>query len=466
MKNLDTTTTQFLLIASGEHHFALPAACVQKILSPLPVTPIPFVPTCIDGLVNIDGTIAIQVSLATLCHHDAHTGRTELILVETGRALCALLVERIVARTELTTQDLLPTDTAPIDSTLLAGTASYQNQPVYWLAPERIGQLIQTSPLREGSTSALGKMSDTYRADDEATIACLAVAIGADQYAFELQSVIEILEADSYTPIPDAPAGLLGFSLLRQQTIPVIALANLVDATATATAEAAWLLVVEREGAQYGLLVNQLHGVKKFPFESFQPVIDSGQCISGIFIHEDTTTLLLSPRQIINDTMAQFLAPYVTQNRLNAASEKEATGSFLRVTLCQKTFIIPLHNVKRIVPFFPMNPLDDKTDTVCGAINIEGKVIPVLALEKMLKMTPQHSNNEYVIVGDATHDWAICVEAAQHIVHIPLSHIHSETALDTRALSGIARVNDELIPLLNPTMFSQQRLATALENTP
>ncbi|HNE27308.1 MAG TPA: chemotaxis protein CheW, partial [Pseudomonadales bacterium] len=136
------------------------------------------------------------------------------------------------------------------------------------------------------------------------------------------------------------------------------------------------------------------------------------------------------------------------------------------ITLCQKTFIIPLHNVKRIVPFFPMNSLDDKTDNICGAINIEGKVIPVLAMEKMLKIAPQHTNNEYVIVGDETRDWAICVEAAQHIVQIPLSHIRSETALDTRALSGIARVNDELIPLLNPTMFSQQRWAPALENTP
>lgn len=458
MKNNEITATQYLVITSGKHCFALPAVCVRKIIPALPVTPIPFVPASIDGLVNVDGAIAIQVNLATLSN-TTHLGRTELILIDTGRALCALQAERIVERTHLTLQPLPVEADTPIDKNLLAGIAPHADNRVYILNPQRIGELIQTSPLREGTTGILGKVADNHRTEEHMTIACLIVGIGKDQYAFELQSVIEIVEAGSYTAIPDAPNGLLGFCLLRDQTIPVIALADLLT-TETRTGEQSWLIVVEREGALYGLLVNQLLGVKKFPFESFQPVIDSGQQVSGMFIHEETTTLSLSPRQIIDENMANFLTPYVEKNINDSLIEKEATSSFLKIILGEKSFVIPLHNVKRIVPFFPMNLLNDKTDNICGAINIEGKIIPVLAIEKILKIE-QHTHNEYIIVGDAAQEWAICVEAAQHIVQIPLSSIHSESTPDARPLSGIARVEEELIPLLNPNLFSQQWAAQA-----
>ena len=464
MKYSETATTQFLVITSGEHCFALPAGCVQKILSTLPVTPIPFVHTCIDGLVNVDGAIAIQINLATLCRTTTHASRTELILIETGRALYALQAERIVERTALTPQPL-HTDNTPITNTLLAGEAAYKNGTIYILAPQCIGTLIQTGSAQSNSTGALGKMIDTQGAEEDATIACLAVGVGNDEYALELQSVIEILEVDAYTPIPNAPTGLLGFSLLRNQTIPVIALASLVGVDTAASTEQAWLIVVEREGAHYGLLVNQLRGVKKFPFDSFQPVVDGNQHISGLFIHENTTTLLLSPRQIIADGMVSFLAPYITQHQQVSEQRKEESGSFLKIMLCQKPFVIPLHNVKRIVPFFPMNHLDNKTDNICGAINIDGKVIPVLSIEKILKIDQQHTRNEYIIVGDATQDWAICVDAAQYIVNIPLSQIHSETIVDARPLSGIALIDGELIPLINPNLFSHQRITQVVENT-
>jgi chemotaxis signal transduction protein len=454
MKNDETSAMQYLVITSGKHYFALPTACVRKIISTLPITPIPFVPSSIDGLINVDGTIAIQVNLATLSN-TTHTGRTELILIDTGRALCALQAERIIERTHLTSPSLLM-EAPPIDINLLAGMVQHANNSVYILDPQRIGELIQTSPLHEGTAGILGKIADNNLTEDRSTIACLTVSIGKDQYAFELQSVVEILEAGGYTTIPDAPIGLLGFFLLREQTIPVIALADLLTTEISAT-EQAWLIVIEREGILYSVLVNQLLGVQKFPFANFQPIIDANQKISGMFIHEETTTLLLSPQQIIDASMIDFLAPYVEKNTSNTTMEKEETNSFLKVMLGEKPFIIPLKNVKRIVPFFPMNHLDDKTDNICGAINIEGKIIPVLAIEKILKIKQSHTYNEYIIVGDDAQDWAICVEAAQHIVQIPLSSIHSESTTDFRPLSGIARIAEELIPLLNPNLFSLQR---------
>ncbi len=455
MKNTDTTDTSFLLIGCSAHQFALPISCIQKILPTLPVTPIPFVPECVAGLINVDGTIALQVDLATLCGTTNAAKRSELILIETGRALCALHVDQTQERCTLVVQPL-QTDQPPIPQELLQGEALHKERTIFILDPQKIGGLIRSDTLPDGGSGTLGKRINQHEAEDNTTIASLVVSNGEEQYAFELQSVVEILEACDYTPIPDAPIGLLGFCLLRQQTIPVMDLARLINPNAAST-EHTRLIVVERDGIHYGLLINQLIGVKKFPFDSFQPVVDGNQLVSGLFIHENITTLLLSPRQIISDALAGFLAPYTKQHTEQRSEQKEETLSFLKITLCQKPFVIPLHNIKRILPFFPMTPLDDDKENICGAINVEGKVIPVLSIESILRMEQQQRRNEYLIVGDTTQDWAICVEAAQHIIRIPLSSIHSETTTDTRLLSGIARVEEELIPLLNPNLFSQRQ---------
>ncbi|MEZ5540320.1 MAG: chemotaxis protein CheW [Pseudomonadales bacterium] len=455
MKNTEIAKASFLIVHSGAHQFALPLHCVQKILAELPVTPIPFVPNYIDGLVNIDGTIALQVNLTTLCNESRTASRHELILIETGRALCALQVDYTQERSTLDVR-ALQADSPPIAKHLLLGESDFKGHTVYILDPQQLGSLIQTNNIYDTNTGTLGKISEQNLTEEDTTIACLVIGSDNDQFAFELQSVVEILEVCPYTPIPDAPMSLLGFSLLRQQTIPMIDLVSLINPNTAVSNKHSWLVVVEREGIYYGLLIEHLLGVEKFPFETFQPVVDNNQQISGVFVHQNTTTLLLSPRQIINDAMAEFLVPYVKQGTVSRVKQTEETSSFLKVLLNCKPFFIPLHTVKRIVPFFPMTPIEDDNKNICGAINIEGKVIPVLSIENILKTDKQQKQNEYVIVGNASQDWAICVEAAENIIKIPLSSIHSETGIDTRLLSGIACVEEELIPLLNPSLFSQQ----------
>ncbi|MBK8288450.1 MAG: chemotaxis protein CheW [Cellvibrionales bacterium] len=94
MKSPELITSHYLTFTSGTSCFAVPADCVQEILCLHTVTPLPFVPECIDGLVNIEGKIAVQVNFSHL-HGQAHHKGKELILIDTGRSLCALKVDEV-----------------------------------------------------------------------------------------------------------------------------------------------------------------------------------------------------------------------------------------------------------------------------------------------------------------------------------------------------------------------------------
>jgi chemotaxis signal transduction protein len=103
MKNLEIDNIashqlhdSLLLFRSAEQIFAVPALAVQEILYPLPVTPLPFVSHAIEGLINVEGRIAVQLCLAKLNHLPAPSAHPELVLLDTGRARCALHVDAVI----------------------------------------------------------------------------------------------------------------------------------------------------------------------------------------------------------------------------------------------------------------------------------------------------------------------------------------------------------------------------------
>lgn len=463
MKNPDATPQPFLIVTSGRHHFALPVACVQEIVYPRSVTPLPFVAPCIDGLINIDGLIAVQVNLAALYQGaipseiapPANGG--ELVLIQTGRAPCALWVERVIARSLLTPETEISSDT-PVEPALLSGEALQADQRIFLLNPHSIGKLVYTSPLTTTDTNLLGKITASDEEETEMTIECVVIGIGEDRYALELQTITEIVEAGHYTTTPGAPQGLLGFQLLREQTLAVMNLSTLIHHQSTSATDLHWCVVVEHDQLRYGLYFNTLFGIEKFPFNTFHPIVDSNSAISGHFVHNNTSTLLLSPRALISTELGEYLAERSAQQQLQQDIVEDTTR-FLKIQLRQKTYAIPVDRVRRITPFFPMETLSNNDEHICGAINIEGKIIPVLAIEQALQMTTQpHIDGEYVIVGDHAQEWAIRVDSAEQIIHIPTSHIRAISGQESHWFSGIAHLENQLVPLLDfslPTQIPQ-----------
>jgi chemotaxis signal transduction protein len=454
MKNSELTHQHYLIFTSSAHHFALPTHCVREIIYPHPVTPLPFVPSCIDGLINVEGDIAVQVNVATLCGTPSSQQPSqqpsqqsgELILIETGRALCALRVDNVIEQAAITVQTLQETS-PPIDAALLCGEALYKQQRVFIIAPDCIGALVQTSPLPELGTGFLGKMEAQEHAEDNTTIACLVFSLNGDSYALALKNIIEIVEAEDFTTLPDAPACLMGFSLLRNQTLPIIDLATAIGHS-TSTTERNFWLIIERHHTRYGLCISSLQGIQNFPTATFQESLDTNAFHSGLFIYQNSSTLLLNPDRIVSDALVNTLAPFITQSIDEKLAQQEDTESFLTVVLQEKTYAIPVQQVKRITPFFPMETLHNAPDTLCGAINIDGNIIPVITLDKAAPHEHHHTG-EYIVVGNASQDWAIRVDAAHHIVKVPLSKMQKSSSQEGHFLNGMAHINHELVPLLD-----------------
>lgn len=471
MKNTEPTTGEYLAFTCGTGRFAVAAASVQEILYPHAVTPLPFVPACIDGLINIEGTIAVQVNFSQLIGQAHHQGK-ELVLINTERALCALKVDEVVGRLLLDTQAILPFLTEEytafhaeidnIEADCFTGKATHDGTTLLIVNHQRIGQLVQAGAAQPRGEGILGRIDSSDEMEEDMDIACLVISSGADHYAFELSGIMEIVEAGTYTPIPGAPDYLKGFHLVRDQALPVIDLLTML-ARPDPDAEKGWIIIVEQENFRYGLLVTAIEGIENFPLDSYEPIVDTDSNLSGLFVHEGKTTVLLSPKRVVHDEIFDTLSQHAAFHAEEKIIATEQTERYLQVSICRNTYAIPIENVRRVSPHFPMENIADAENNIRGAIDMDGRIIPVLALENALALKHLVAQGEYVIVGNNQREWAICVDVAQGIVDVPASQIKRMPHGNTRFVNGVAHIKEHLVSLLDFSILQNQK-ETQLEN--
>ncbi len=83
--------------------------------------------------------------------------------------------------------------------------------------------------------------------------------VAEEAYAISVLNVLEVARLGDVTPVPGAPVQILGVRNLRGKILPVIDLAALLGTRRTGPA--ARLLVIESDGRQAGLAIDEVTGV-------------------------------------------------------------------------------------------------------------------------------------------------------------------------------------------------------------
>jgi purine-binding chemotaxis protein CheW len=106
--------------------------------------------------------------------------------------------------------------------------------------------------------------------------------VGDDQYAFPVEQVLEVTNLDEITPVPGAPAAVMGVRNLRGQLLPVIDLAAVTGVSAAGIRRR---VVVSDDGVRRaGLAVDEVQDVGELPGarEVFdRPYFDEAVIVDG-----------------------------------------------------------------------------------------------------------------------------------------------------------------------------------------
>jgi purine-binding chemotaxis protein CheW len=114
--------------------------------------------------------------------------------------------------------------------------------------------------------------SGTTAAAEPAAVDIIAFHLHGQQFCLETKTIREIRGWAPCTPLPRAPAEMLGVMNLRGSVIPIIDLAGKLGMMTTAGDERSAIVVVEVHGAAIGLVVDRVSDILTVSRERIQPV--------------------------------------------------------------------------------------------------------------------------------------------------------------------------------------------------
>jgi purine-binding chemotaxis protein CheW len=103
--------------------------------------------------------------------------------------------------------------------------------------------------------------------------------IGEARYALPLGSIVQVLRFENVTPVPMAPPFVEGIFNLGGEVVPVVNLRSRFGLERSEPTRRSRVLVVERDGAKHGLLVD---GVKEILELEDSSILTGGQPLQGL----------------------------------------------------------------------------------------------------------------------------------------------------------------------------------------
>ena len=223
---------------------------------------------------------------------------------------------------------------------------------------------------------------------------------GGRRLAMPAAQVREIDQPRRLTPVPNAPASLLGLANVRGSILPIISMAKLLDQP---LGTAAKIIIID--GAKpFGLAVDQVDAVVGNKSGLDAELIDIDALVTARF-----------------DTLAS--RPTARGERVRAARKVEATADdqmFTTFVVADQELALPLPDVAEIISLPTEIARVPRADpAVVGSVAWRGSLLPILSLAKLLALPEVRTRRErVVVVRIGQHRIGILVAAMRDVITV------------------------------------------------
>lgn len=463
---------ELVIFELGGGRFALRAMTVSQVLDPLPVTPLPYAPVDVEGLVNVTGAVLLKVDLALRLGMAQRTAQEtgNLLVVMTGHESVAVQVDRVFNKVS---QDDTSIKFYGDDqrNPLIQGEFTQGEYMVLLLNETALGlKDMQPEGVPEDGGGLIGALADKDRLQSQdvqlSDLPTLAVEDGSETYALHMNHVQEIVEMGPLTDLPGAGHEVMGLMKLRGQALMVLSLARLLGREPLVTPR--FVLVVSVGDTRVGLSVADILGIERYNKTDVQMITGGDSQLEGYLpgsaLRIGHMTGLLSIEGLVSDEGMDTYRRYMTQHGSLMTEPTDQPGRSSRRVLSfrlgAERCALSLDAVDRVEEYTPAVDLPEGDASLSGAIQIKGEIAPVLDLRTLLNLTPLETSS-YVIVRIGGAPWALIVDKIERVIEIPEKDITPVRTHQSDYLTEVGRLDGELISLLTLAPLSAMDKASA-----
>ncbi|SHI72058.1 purine-binding chemotaxis protein CheW [Malonomonas rubra DSM 5091] len=135
------------------------------------------------------------------------------------------------------------------------------------------------------------------------TVQWLTFLLGKEEYALNLDVVMELIKPRAYTELPDVPDYVRGILSLRGEVVPVIDLCRRLKLGCSSEGGYQRIVVCEGKEQSIGLLVDRITQVVRIPKEAIEQaplVVNEGDnYVSGVGRYQGRMLILLNPDEVL-----------------------------------------------------------------------------------------------------------------------------------------------------------------------
>jgi len=470
-----------VIVEAASIAFAVPAPAVSLVTAPQPVTPLPLVPAFVEGLVGLNGAILplidLRRRLGLAAAAPAEGG--ELLVMVAADGDYALRVDHVLALATMEgdtvqvfdhqgqvfdRQGALPGngfDALP--GGVVAGEFPWRKRTVLLLDVDRVG--LQDLTALGGSGAAVvggeglgvgvGSACAPLPPAEPQHIYVLARA-GSGGFALPVEQVAEVVPAGTLTPVPGAPADVLGITQLRGRPLPVLAPAVLAGAGAAGAAGPGVLMVVNTAAGRFALRVDAVTGIRRFPLSRIHAGAEAGGAVDGragyLVDGEDRVIGLLDADRMTAAGSAaawRALLPPVEANTVVAAAPVPVR-QLLVFRIGAEWCAFDAADVLQLTAYRPLLPVPESAGDLAGLVEIGADVLPVLDLRTALGAPPVIDEfTAMIVVRDGADRWAVVTDRIDRLVAVPETALQTAEAPVHPMVAAVTQDRNRLISLLD-----------------
>jgi purine-binding chemotaxis protein CheW len=147
--------------------------------------------------------------------------------------------------------------------------------------------------LLEARARALAKPVEDVRGRDE--IRLMAFSLGGERYAIELGHVIEVFRVESLSPLPGAPAPVVGITAWRGELLTVLDLRPVLGQPTQGLDDLRFALALGEERAPIGLLVDGVDEILSVASRRIGPAPE------GVAVHREYVRGVMADARVVLD---------------------------------------------------------------------------------------------------------------------------------------------------------------------
>jgi chemotaxis signal transduction protein len=447
----------FLCVLAGAQRIAMPLNLVLSVEEAGPLTPLPFSPPLVEGLVMALGRVLPQMPLAAVLGEESRHGGV-LVVLAARDDVRALRVDQVAGMVQIDVEAVQPidnierTEQSLISARFIALDGEWS---VLDYARLTADQPMETEP---ASGAALVGISHETAAAPQPTaesgehLPLLLINISGESYAVPIADIVEILVPGVMRSMPAAPDWVAGLIDRRGMPLLIVSAAALLGRPSTRKFNT--VLVIDIPGAgEIGIAIDRAVGIERIHQADIHAVTQDMPGVARYFVFASEHIIgIIDPTTLTGQVRDQIAAlvphPEKPVDDTPAVETTRLSRRLLSVRVGRELLALPLERVERIQASVLLTPLPQPGTGFHAMTDVGDAAVPVLDLRRHIADAGSAPMPPCTLVQIEGSLAGLAVDQVLRIEDIPDADVEDVATHPLLPISHVARSGSDLLSVL------------------